>query len=639
MRFAQALTLLFVASTALHAEPKDVADLFPADMLLYTEVNQPEVVARDLTAFLKGTVFETSAPSFKSFREKQDRNFNTGDDGLLAAILAPEMLKEVARFKGLAGGIVGFTKEGVPEYLFVVLPGDSRLPGFLLRSFVTARVDFRKLTAIEGIDLFQRHAYQYQDDPLLPPGVGGADGPPRKLQPFGPIIVNHAGLLVVGSNMDHVSAVIRRFKDKERSAALTSAAGFKALRDQRAKPGILFLADARRLIEHADRDATSLSWLAFKNLLPPASISTLVARLEISDETIRLRVQVALAEKVYSPLAKLLEGAALSTANLNGIPKDSPLTVTLALPQGEERATRLLAALDAAIRSTGTLGPNASELMQELEEQRLLSKSDLAKVNRVTLALPPVAAWVKDRTPLPVLLVYSDDGVVLGKIEAAVPTILHLLGSAGSDPVTETIRGVKVRSLDARSSPLGRPIHYGIHRNALAIGTDRKETADMLLSLGEQRATPEMAALLKNLDKPALASVWNWVDSARGPKPAKAEISSPRSGIGYGRIPPHWSPSSPYEFQPGPNRFPKEGFARFEGLPPLVLALSSRERELLIDFQQIAPKAVRTKAINYLFDWFGQASANWHPTGIGSTFDGPIDIQPALPPAPLPPLP
>ena len=144
--------------------------------------------------------------------------FNTGRDGLLAAFLSPDMLKEAARFKGLAGGIVGYDKYGEPEFLVAVQPGESKIPEFLMRAYLTARADFKKAATVEGIDLFQRHFYPVDDDPLL----GGGPPAPRKLLSGG-IVLSHApGLVVIGSNREMVSAAIRRFKEKEKSPSLTS---------------------------------------------------------------------------------------------------------------------------------------------------------------------------------------------------------------------------------------------------------------------------------------------------------------------------------------------------------------------------------------------------------------------------------
>src|SRR5262245_2436795 len=118
MRPAIIAAILLANAADLQAQPKEIANLFPANTVLYAEVNQPAVVAKDVAAFLKGSVFETHAPSFGQLGTAPGGGIETTNAGLLIACLAPEMLKETAKFNGVACGIVGFDKHGEPELLF-----------------------------------------------------------------------------------------------------------------------------------------------------------------------------------------------------------------------------------------------------------------------------------------------------------------------------------------------------------------------------------------------------------------------------------------------------------------------------------------------------------------------------------------
>lgn len=632
MRRAIGLFTLLCTVSAARAEPADVAELFPADTLLYVEANQPGAVGKDLTAYLKGTVFANNPPDFKPLRQRQDGGFNSSPAGLIAAMLAPEMLKEFGQFKGLAGGIVGFDRQGEAEWLLALLPGDSKLPGFLLKNYITHRADIRKVTSVEGVDLYQRGIIQFGDDPLAPNGPQ----PVEKMAPIGPVYVNHAGLILIGTSREHVSAAIRRFKEKEKSGSLRSSPAFKSLVEERAKPGILMLADARRIAEQADRsyrdeyEGAPTPWLALNNLLPAKSFTTLTARMEFKDNDVCLRARLRLDTKAMSPLERLLEGASLSSADLNKLPADSPFALTVALPR-EQRANRLLTALDAIIRSTGTLGPNASEVLQELESSKLLSRDDLAKVTRITIAQPPTAGWVKNQTPVPMLLVHAEEAA-LDKLEAAIPTVLEILSGFKADPVAETIDGVRIRSLEAKASPLGRTIHYGRHAGAIGVGTDRKTLAHLLVT--PSRPNP----LLQHLDQPAIVCVWNWVETMRGSQTSSGKKDAgPRGGVILGGYP----QSGPY--YPGmpnrPLRLTPDALTGLEGLPPLVMSLARRDDQLVIDIRQSDPKGIRAKGISRLFEWFGRTASNWGGHGgypVPGSFDGPIDLLPPLPPGPFP---
>lgn len=638
MRFA--LAILLIESAGVHAEPKDIAELFPADTLLYIEVNQPAVVGKDLAAYLKGTVFEVSAPDFRILRQTKEpfNGFNTSESGLLAALLAPEMLKEAARFKGVAAGIVGYGKNGESEFLLIVQPGDSTMPGNLLRAYTTARVDIRKVSVVDGIDLMQRNIVQYEDDPLLLPGV--AAPPMQKMVPVGPVFVNHAGLIIIGSNREHVAAVIRRFKRKESSAALAASPALKSLQDERTKPGILCVADTRRLIQHdlSAKPATQTEspfWHAFRSLLPAASVGPLIARLEIKDDSIRLKARLQLDSKSASPFADLLDGGEIASDELKALSMTSPFMFSVALPQGERRIPRLLGCIDAIVRSTGTLGPNASELLLELEEKKLLTREVLAKVNRITLSVPSMSHWPKNQTPVPSILLHTQDGAALEKLEGAVPSILELLGGAKADAVTETVNGVRVRTLEAKASPFGHPVHYARNGSTFALGTNHNEIARLLHPANAIASFDNI-----DLNRPAAICVWNWVETTRGPVPAKKVDNSPRRGETPIRVSPYAS-YSPYAPAPGTFRLPPETLDRFDGMPPLVIALSRRGNELHLEAVQADPKRVRVKGINHLFEWFVQASTNGR-FGSGYINDGTgssIDILPLIPPPPLPPNP
>jgi hypothetical protein len=290
------------------------------------------------------------------------------------------------------------------------------------------------------------------------------------------------------------------------------------------------------------------------------------------------------------------------------------------------------------VKATGTLGPNANEMLDELTQRKVLSREDLAKINRITFAQSPVASWPQNRTPLPALMLHSDDANVLEKIAAAIPAILELLGGAKADAIVETINGVKIRSLEARASPTGQSFHYGWHGNALAVGTDRKAIADALQS----QANSNGITASKELKKPAMVCVWNWVDSIRGTTPARKLDSGPRRGTAYGQFPQSASPYSPYfpsEMRPNAFRLTREALDQYEGLPPLVLAISRHGNALLIDIQQTDPRRIRTKGISHLFEWYVRVSSSRSGSIDYNIIDGPIDLLPILPPPPLPPNP
>ena len=65
-------------------------------------------------------------------------------------------------------------------------------------------------------------------------------------------------------------------------------------------------------------------------------------------------------------------------------------------------------------------------------------------------------------------------------MEAATPALLELLGCDRGNALVESISGVAIRSLEAKSSPTGVPLHFGRRDKTLAIGLDRKFVAACL---------------------------------------------------------------------------------------------------------------------------------------------------------------
>src|SRR5207247_243759 len=65
----------------------------------------------------------------------------TSDDAALAGLLlSPEVLRELGRMRGAAVAVTGMDKEekGMPEFVAIILPGESNAPSFLMRTFVVA---------------------------------------------------------------------------------------------------------------------------------------------------------------------------------------------------------------------------------------------------------------------------------------------------------------------------------------------------------------------------------------------------------------------------------------------------------------------------------------------------------------------
>jgi hypothetical protein len=628
VRLATPLLLMLPALSA--AAPADVADLFPADVLVYAEVGRPAETVKDLAAFLKGTRFDRASPPRPGPEGSQNGS-------LPIRLLAPDVFKEAGKFKGIAAALTGFDRSGHAEYLFILLPGTSKQPDEILRTYLASSPTPRKIARVEGIDLYQGRPMVPFDGPLILPPQGApvqteAPEPPA----VGPVYGNAPGIVLIGSKKDLVAAAIRRWKGKETSAALTAEPRFKEIADQRAKPGIFIFFDAKRLLAlAAAADAeTSFARHLLKKLLPAAGARTFTARIELTGEGLELHGTLKLDTKAPGALAELLSGPPLSASELVAPAKDAPLTFWLNLP-AEQRMSRLTAVLDTFVTATGTLGPTVGEIVADLEARKLLDPKHLAAIERLAVVLPLPPAKGKTAPALPTVLLHAATSEAPEAIEDALPALFELFGGGRADSVTETIAGVRVRSFEAKATPLGVPVHFGRRGKVCGLGFDRKLLASSLKS--ETAITSEVADWLKKTGGAPAVGVWTWADSLRTLNPEALLV----------RQHPLWTPSDLRLEIDGPMSYPVSPYGPplaagdllddLCGLPPALVSFGRKGDELRFEVRQRDPKGVRTKTIDRWFDWYQRRLSGEF---MGGPQSFPIDELPNLiVPPPLPVVP
>ena len=629
---ARSLIFALLLASPLTAAPKDVADHFPADAVLYVEVNQPGAVAKDLGAFLKGTVFENALPALDKIREKQlpEAHFDRSAPGLLSTLLGPEMLKEVPRFQGLALAVTGFDKQGDPEFLAVVLPGESQLPGFAMRAYLSSHPSLRKIATTEGVDLYQESMTQFVDDPLVAPNNGE---PARQVRDFGPFYAYREGLLAIGSRKELVSAAIQKHLGKDTSAALASAPSFKPLLLVREKPGILVHGDVRRLFEHLairakqGKELEPFFTVALRKMLPNDRVRTFTARLEITAQGMRLEGALALVPQASAPLAELLTGPALATDDLHRVPQNASLAFALNLPEGPPRLPRLLGIGDAFVHAAGGLGPNASELIKELEEKKILSSADVEKIQQVLVVLPPAITWPKGVMPAPTLLFRTTTPEAAETLLAAIPAILEAIGSEKPELIAETIEGVKVQTIGAKASRLGVPFHFARHGRDLALGTDRQFLALCLKAdpAKSVASLKDVSEHLKSAENSALVGTWRWPEIMHPPK-------TDASG-GF------WKPFTQPVYD-GPSELSlrilgqpymtlREIVVPLVEMPPLFVSLARQGDELRFVFDQRDPTKARVKLFQRYLEFLSYVGVV-PPWARGQSYDEPPLLVPGL---------
>src|SRR4051812_7219199 len=129
--------LVLALAGAARAQVKDAAELLPAETLACVEVRHPEGLAREVAALFKGSALDDMPATLARFRARMGANDSLwilSELGALALFLSPEMIREGGRIEGGILALTGVSKENGPEYVGIVRPGDSNLPGLFMRA-------------------------------------------------------------------------------------------------------------------------------------------------------------------------------------------------------------------------------------------------------------------------------------------------------------------------------------------------------------------------------------------------------------------------------------------------------------------------------------------------------------------------
>ena len=165
-----AVVLVLSATPLARAQVKDPADLLPAQTLACVEVRHPDKLARELGLLVKGSALEDMPATMAKFRAKlpKDSNFWVREEiGMMAMFLSPEMLAEAGRFQGAVFALTGVSKDKGPQWVIIILSGESNFPGFVMRTYLTMDDQVRSAGEVEGVTVYQEHHRVWEP---VPPG-------------------------------------------------------------------------------------------------------------------------------------------------------------------------------------------------------------------------------------------------------------------------------------------------------------------------------------------------------------------------------------------------------------------------------------------------------------------------------------
>lgn len=523
--------MLFWVGPGTAQGPKSPAELMPAKTIAYVELRQPGQLAKEVAGLLEGSYLSDIPDSLAPLKAKGPRPRRRGPDelALVGLFLSQEVIQEFGRLQGAAVAITGIDKEDphMPEFVVVGQPGDSNLPGFMMRMFMTAyshgsvrsdgktRVEsssgFERVAEVEGVGLYREvsRTMEFPANPNAKPDV----------RVRGPAIARMPGLMIVGST-ELVKAVIRRAKGKGDGASLASVTAYKkASQDSLGKPGFFAFVNPASVLEMIDnlplgqheRDIIGL----IKGVVNPKAFVAVADQLTLENATLSYRRRVYLDPKEKSPLLEVLPQGGLPRGLLNFAAPDAMVFAALSNKDGDKRLQTLL---DLADKIAKDLGAPAlpSQMVAKLEEGLgvSLGKDVLGKIKGVAIALPGMAGA---HDPEPLLILEAQDAKSAATLAKDVaPKVFALIGR-GEPAVAE--EKVGAHTLTSFKSPRGYTLNMGRLDSNLVFGLRKTAVADALTRGGKKAGLLSDTKLAKRLDSLK--------------DPVAVALVRPLSGIGY----------------------------------------------------------------------------------------------------------
>jgi hypothetical protein len=265
----------------------NLAELAPAHTIGYLELSRPDGQAREVRALLDGSCLQ--APDALGAGRRQGRGEGQAVQAI-SAILSPEVIDELGDWSGGLLALTGFTKNGFPEIVAVLLTGKGRLAPLSFRVWLAGADDVTAIDRIENVTIYQvgkgpsGNSYRATSWGLGRPApslaLRGLAGPSLRvaLRPslvlaeekreekerpeWGMFCAQMPGALIAGSTPGVVADMVRRLRGKQAGPSLAGVSAFReasALRDRPGLFGYLDLAaldlwvSGRRLRERARR--------------------------------------------------------------------------------------------------------------------------------------------------------------------------------------------------------------------------------------------------------------------------------------------------------------------------------------------------------------------------------------------------
>jgi hypothetical protein len=606
---AGAALLLTLAGPAL-AQPKDPAELFPAQTLAYFEMRQPDKLSRELAALIKGSALEDLAAVFAKARTDKG---DTPDDGFypgmmfsgLGMFFSPEALAEVGRMGGGAVAITGWSKDDGPEVVGVIYPGECNLIMMYLRTYLAADSEIRIADKVEGVNLYRARGRDYIFE--RPNAPGGAPPPPPQIKDKGPTFALMPGMVIIASTPKAAKEAVRRAKGKVAEPSLASIGAFKRAAPLREKPSVFAYADVGALTVQVDEAAQGKrhpDWDAFKSVINPRGMGTAIASVSLQNGNLDCRVQVQVDPKQPSPLFDLLPEKKAALDGLHFAPKDGLLTVTLPWTDGARRWEKVVALFDSVASASGAPAERlpSKEIADAEQKAGIKLGTDVfAKVAGFTLTVDVSGERAKGKNMPLQLAVNATDKDAAKALDEVIPKLLALGGGAVGAPATEKVDGITLRTYSGESVPWREVLYCGHEGKTVVLGPNKEGVAAGLTGgakSGGLLGEPKVAAVLKDTGDAQVVGTWSIGETmlammqlvSSGPK-----LSTKPAG-GPPPVPPKEPDKTPEA------KFAKEMKQAVAPLAPAVLMLTRKGDLVVLEAKQTGLKTVSVRAINVLID-------------------------------------
>lgn len=474
---------------------KNPADVMPAKAIGYIELRNPGQLIKEVQSLFEGSVLSNPAALAKLQEKFKTSSFRRGPEEIQAAslLLAPEIPAEIGRIQGAAVAITGIDKNdhGMPEFVAVILPGDSNILRLAFRAFPLAFMSGHSSsdgkTRIEGISRFESvgevegvRIYRMRTRERRTSAEGG-DAGKETVRDQGPALAMLPDALLVGS-LDNVKEVIGRAKRTITTPALSNTRGYQeASKGMGERPGIFSLGDVKSLlaaIEQFPLPPAEKGMLdSIMKLVNPAALESVSQTLSLSNGTLQFRWRAQLDPKEKSRILDLLPASGINPEMLHFAPRDATVLLAVSNADGEQRLSNLLTLADEIHRAAGDRHVPSEEL-QRLEQMigAKIGKDILGRIHSVAVAVK-APGGISDLTPPPMVVVVQGTNEAAAKALAE-QTIPHFYGlimkTPDLKPDSQEVQGHTVYSVPF--------VSYGRHGSTLVIATKTELVADALTS-------------------------------------------------------------------------------------------------------------------------------------------------------------